>query len=209
MLTTAYGSAGIALAAATAMLLITSRSLILTMFSTLTVAFVLCSVTATLVSLGWTLGFLESICFAILIGISCDFVLHFAHSYASLEGDRSREERTKYAIIHMGPSILAAAFTTMASAIIMNFTVITFFQKFGLILLMTVIQATGASFLIFCALNLCFGPTNPTYLYDKVVAKLCTKSTPSSFDKDDDGDEESNLGETTRTNDTTATPKTH
>ncbi len=45
---------------------------------------------------------LESICFAILIGISCDFVIHFGHAYNHLPGDTSKQERTKFALIHMG-----------------------------------------------------------------------------------------------------------
>ena len=107
MLSTAYSSAGIALAAAAAVLLLSSRSFVLTFFATLTIGYVLVSVTAMLVGIGWTLGFLESICFAILIGVSADFVIHFSHTYASLPGNASREERTKHALIKMGPSILA------------------------------------------------------------------------------------------------------
>lgn len=63
--------------AAAAVILFSSRSFILTLFATVTVGYVLTSVTALLVAAGWTLGFLESILFAILIGISCDFVIHF------------------------------------------------------------------------------------------------------------------------------------
>ena len=71
---------------------------------------------------------MESICFAILIGISVDFVIHFSHAYVSLPGNVPKEERTLHAMIQMGPSILAAAVTTMAGALCMLFTVITFFQ---------------------------------------------------------------------------------
>jgi len=189
MLATAYGSAGIALGAAAAMLLLTSRSLVLTLFSTSTVAYVLVSVTATLVSLGWTLGFLESICFAILIGISCDFVLHFSHAYASKEGEVSREERTKFALIYMGPSILAGAFTTLASACIMLGTVISFFQKFAVILFMTVVQATIGCFIVFVALVLCIGPSDPLKLYNTIVGSCGgggnnnSERSDASFDK--------------------------
>ena len=85
---------------------------------------VLTSVTATLVAFGWTLGFLESICFAILIGVSVDFVIHFCHAYSSMTGEHNRGERTKYALVTMGPSILAAAFTTIAAATVMLFTIV-------------------------------------------------------------------------------------
>jgi hypothetical protein len=79
----------------------------------------------------------------------------------------------------MGPSILAGAFTTMASAIIMLFTVITFFQKFALILFFTVIQAFVGSFIVFLTLTDCFGPSRPTALVDSVVAQ-CTKGGSNS-----------------------------
>jgi hypothetical protein len=55
MLMTAYTSAGIAMLAAAIVILMSSRSLVLTVFSTLTIGFVLTSVTAMLVAIGWTL----------------------------------------------------------------------------------------------------------------------------------------------------------
>merc|ERR1712110_59083 len=149
-------------------------SFVLTIFALITISYVLFSTTAMLVASGWTLGFLESICFAILIGISCDFVLHFCHAYAHLPGSVSRETRTKYALIRMGPSILAAAFTTIASAAIMLFTVVSFFQQFATILFFTIIQATVGSFVVFTAFADCIGPSNPTALFDKYVP--CCKS---------------------------------
>jgi hypothetical protein len=168
MLSTAYSAAGIALAGAAAVILFSSRSFTLTIFSTLTIGYVLTSVTATLVALGWTLGFLESICFAILIGVSVDFVIHLSHAYSTIPGEADRGRRTKYALIQMGPSILATAVTTILSAVIMLFTVITFFQKFALILFFTVIQASLGSFVIFLVLVDCIGPSNPTYLVDRL-----------------------------------------
>jgi predicted RND superfamily exporter protein len=115
---------------------------------------------------------LEAICFSILIGISCDFVIHFTHAYASLPGDTDRHVRTKFAVIRMGPSILAAAFTTIAAATIMLFTVISFFVKFAVILFATVVQASVGSFIVFVALADAFGPSQPTYAVDWITAKL-------------------------------------
>jgi len=175
MLSTAYGAASIALAAAAAVLFLSSRSFVLTVFATLTILYVLCSVTSTLVLMGWTLGFLESICFAILIGVSVDFVIHFCHAYSHKSGEISRHERTKDALIRMGPSILAAGVTTVSAAIIMLFTIISFFQKFALILFMTIVQATIGSFVVFLVMTDCLGPSNPTYLVDKAVEKIWCK----------------------------------
>ena len=153
------------------MILFSSRSFVLTVFSITTIGYVLTSVTAALVALGWTLGFLESICFAILIGVSVDFVIHFGYAYAKKPGDVSRGERTKFALIRMGPSVLAAAFTSVAAGTVMLFTIITFFQKFALILLMTILQATLGSFVVFLVLTDVIGPSNPTYLVDRMCGR--------------------------------------
>lgn len=167
---TAYSAAGIALAASAAIILFSSHSVVLTIFSTVTILFILLSVTAILVGLGWNLGFLESICFSILIGVSVDFVIHFNHAYVHHKGEIPREERTRYAMVTMGPSILATAGTTFFSAIVMLFCTITFFNKFALVLFFTIVMATIASFVVFITLTNCFGPTNPTYMVDKCLS---------------------------------------
>jgi len=180
MFNTAMGSAAIALAAAAAIILLSSRSIVMTIFSVVSVGYVLTSVTATMVAIGWTLGFLESICFSILIGVSVDFVIHFSHAYVALEGEVDRSERTKFALVHMGPSILAAAVTTFAGAVIMLFCVVTFFQKFALVLFLTIIQSTLGSFVIFLTMADCLGPSEPTYMVDTLIARCRGK--PDSSD---------------------------
>jgi multidrug efflux pump subunit AcrB len=185
MLQSAYSSAGIALIGAAGIIFLSSRSLVMTFFATLSIGYVLASVTATLVAMGWTLGFLEAINFSILIGVSVDFVIHFSHAYASLPGIVDREVRAKHALIQMGPSILAAAFTTVISAVVMLFTEIIFFQKFALILFFTIVQATLASFVVFLVLCVCFGPSNPTYLVDSVVARCFKQNKEQNEQKDE------------------------
>lgn len=167
---TAYGAAGISLGASAIIILLSSRSMILTLFSTVTIFYILVSVTAILVGLGWTLGFLESVCFSILIGVSVDFVIHFNHAYVHYKGEVPRTERSKYAMVTMGPSILSTAGTTFFSAVVMLFCRITFFNKFALVLFFTMIMATAASFIVFITLTNCFGPTDPTYFVDKCLS---------------------------------------
>ena len=75
----------------------------------------------------------------------------------------------------MGPSILAAAFTTFASATVMLFCQVTFFTKFALILLMTILHATGGSFIVYLVLTDCFGPSEPTKLVDSLVRRCVGK----------------------------------
>mmetsp|Transcript_523 Transcript_523/g.787 ORF Transcript_523/g.787 Transcript_523/m.787 type:complete len:1071 (-) Transcript_523:157-3369(-) len=175
MLSTAVGAALIAIAFSGVVVLFSSRSLVLTLFSGVCITYVLAATTASLVSLGWELGFLESVCFAILVGISCDFVIHFGHAYIHFKGDVDRRERTKYAVLHMGPSILAAAATTVSSALVMLFCKVVFFTKFAMILLMTIVHATIGSFVIYIVLNDLFGPSQPTKLIDGLLLRCGKK----------------------------------
>lgn len=124
---------------------------------------------------------LESVCFAILIGVSCDFVIHFGHAYSHLPGEHSRHERSKYALLRMGPSVLAAAITTFCAALIMLFTVITFFQKFAQILLCTVVMATVGSMFVFTALADAMGPSKPTECVDSMF-KCCHKKSENTIE---------------------------
>jgi len=63
MFQTAMGSAAIAISASAAIIAFSSRSLIMTLFSVISVAYVLASVTAMMVAFGWRLGFCKCICF--------------------------------------------------------------------------------------------------------------------------------------------------
>jgi len=179
MLRTATGAAGIAIGFSAIIVLFSSRSLQLTIFAGVCILYVLVAATATLVSLGWQLGFVESVCFAASIGISCDFVIHFGHAYISSPGYRPREERTKHAVTHMGPSIMASAFTTFSTAVIMLFCQIVFFTKFAQMLLMTIIHAIIGSFVVYLVLNDTFGPAEPTKFIDNICASLRGKNDKS------------------------------
>jgi len=182
MLKTAYGAAGIALVCAAVVVFVSSRSFVLTLFAGVSIIYVLVATTACLIALGWELGFLESILFAILIGISCDFVIHFGHAYTMYTGSVLRRHRSHFALTHMGPSILAAAFTTFAAAVVMIFTEITFFYKFAVMLFMTIIHSVIGCMVVFLVLCDCFGPAEPTKGYDTIKAMMFGKA--SKNDKD-------------------------
>eukprot|EP01051_Picozoa_sp_SAG22_P000261 SAG22_NODE_6_length_41368_cov_49.702222_4_plen_209_part_00 len=90
----------------------------------------------TVVLMGWRLGIMESTNVAILIGISVDFVVHFAHAFvhpptAELHGTR---ERVRHSLTTMGISVAAAATTTFLSALVLSMCTLTFFTKFGVFL---------------------------------------------------------------------------
>lgn len=170
MLFTAYVGTAIALSAVFVVLLCSCRSLRVTCFAVITIADILLTVSMLLTLSGWTLGFLEAICFAILVGMSSDFVLHFSHAYCSPPGVVDRHIRTSRALLSMGPSILAAAITTIAAAIVLLFAQISFFRRFAVILLYTLTTGLVASMVLFFVLTDTFGPAEPTVLVDGLVA---------------------------------------
>jgi hypothetical protein len=93
-----------------------------------------------------------------------------------LPGNVNRGEKTRYALLEMGPSILASAFTTIAGATIMLFTVISFFEKFAVVLFLTILQAIAGSFIVFLTSTDCFGPAEPTTIYRYMVDLLWATS---------------------------------
>ena len=101
---------------------------VVTCFSVAAIFSILASVVACVVGMGWTLGFLEGICFSILIGLSVDFVIHIGQGYveAGEEGVAAgvvftRHERSKRALAAMGFPVLSAGVTTLCSAIVLFF----------------------------------------------------------------------------------------
>jgi len=183
MVKTAVSAGLISLAFAFVIVIFSSKSLTLTLVSVGTIFFILAASSATLVGFGWELGFLESVCFSILIGISCDFIIHFGHAYKHFEGNVDRRLRARFAVVDMGPSILAAALTTVAAACVMLFCSTPFFTKFATILLVTILYATVGSFIFFVVLVDLFGPAEPTKLFDACWNRITGKKKDEETEK--------------------------
>jgi len=66
----------------------------------------------------------------------------------------------------MGPSILAAAVTTLMAASVMLICTTPFFTKFATILLVTISYAMIGSFVFYVILIDLFGPAEPTKVFD-------------------------------------------
>jgi predicted RND superfamily exporter protein len=69
MFWSAVGSAAIAVLASAIVILLSSRSFVMTLFSVICVAYVLASTTALMVAAKWTLGFCKC-CFGLLVRLS-------------------------------------------------------------------------------------------------------------------------------------------
>jgi predicted RND superfamily exporter protein len=154
----AYYSGMTTLIVVSLVVLTSTLNLLTTFYATIAVMAVLVLVVGTVVASGWELGFLEAICFAILIGLSCDFVLHMAHAYSS-STQATRDGKSHDAISKMGPTIFAAAMTTTATGAVMFLCTITFFQRFGTILLLTMVYSIVIAVFFFLAATNLAGPT--------------------------------------------------
>ena len=156
-----YLSIVTALICVSTVVLLSTLNLLTTLYVAATVAGVLMLVVGTCVGMGWELGFLEGICFAILIGLSCDFVLHMAHAYQA-SPEFTRQDKSRDALTRMGPPIFAAALSTAATGAVMYACTILFFNRFGTILLLTMVYSILTSIFFYLALTNAAGPQKHT-----------------------------------------------
>ena len=168
----ALESAFVVLGCAAVVILLSCRSIELLLFSCISILYVLVAATASLAGMGWSLGIFESLLFGLLVGLGSDFVLHFTHAYSMLPGKINKQLRMKHAILHMGPSVLGSAATTMSTAIIMLFCQIVTLEKFATMMIMTMVHSLIGSFVIFSVLCSCFGPAEPTKTVDFIQNKV-------------------------------------
>ena len=171
----ALESSLIVISGAALVILSTSRSLTLALFSGISILYVLVAATASLAAMGWSLGLFESILFAILVGLGSDFIMHFAHAYSMIPGKVNKRVRMKHAILHMGPSVLGSAATTLSTAIIMLFCEVATLEQFATMMVMTMVHSLIGSFVIFSVLCLCFGPAEPAKSFDFIRNKVMSR----------------------------------
>merc|ERR1712107_375007 len=92
-----------------------------------------------------------------VIGLSVDYVVHMADAYLEAMAE-DRVSRTKDMLAKMGSAVVSGAGTTIGASFCMCWCYITFFQKFGLIILFTVCQSLITSIVFFTALMALMGP---------------------------------------------------
>ena len=107
--------------------------------------------------LGWHLGAAETIAAVIIIGFSVDYCVHLANAYMESEGG-SRVEKMRDSLGTMGISVTAGAVTTFLSGVWLWGCVITFFNKFGLIVMLSMVIAVSVTFMLYVPLLDALGP---------------------------------------------------
>ena len=162
----AYSAAGLTLILAAAVIFCGTANALVTLYSVVAIFCILAATVACVVAMGWTLGFLEGVCFSILIGLSVDFVIHVGQAYveAAERGARERgrppgrEHCAERAIATMGFPVVSAGVTTFCSAIVLFFCQITFFNKFGTIVALSMAFALAVTFAMYLPMLDLAGP---------------------------------------------------
>ena len=123
----------------------------------------------------YTFGAIEAVGVTVFVGMSVDYALHVAHGYHN-SGAKTRFEKVRDTLTHLGVSILGGALTTGGSAVFLLFCKIYFFLQLGTMMMLN----TGLALLFalgwLCALLMILGPTTPLfslYFYIKLPFYFC------------------------------------
>ena len=155
--TSAFVGIAVGLVLSFLIILFSTLNILIALYCTITIGGIVAVFLGIIVSMGWTLGIIESISTTIIAGLSVDFVTHLANSYNE-SPYTTRFERTRGALIEMGTSVLSAALTTLGSAGFLLLTVVIFFQRYGISLFITIFTSMVYAFGFYIALSMIAGP---------------------------------------------------
>ena len=113
----------------------------------------------------YTFGAIEAVGVTVFIGMSVDYALHIAHGYHSSQ-HKTRLEKVRATLTHLGVSILGGAITTGGSAVFLLFCKIYFFLQLGTMMLLNTTYALIYSLGWLCCMLILIGPTSKIcYIY--------------------------------------------
>merc|ERR1712139_608313 len=146
-----------ALGFASIVLLLATRNIVVAFSAIVSIVSIVCSVMALMYCMGWKLGVIEALVLVMVIGLSVDYVVHMADAYLEAPAE-DRFGRTKFMLVRMGLAVVNGGITTIGAAGFMCACYITFFQKFGIVILATVFQSLVTALFFFSAMMALFGP---------------------------------------------------
>ena len=140
-------------------LLITTLNVFLSLIAIVAIGAVVTCVIGTIVSIGWTLGIIESICLTIVVGLSVDYPAHMVESYNEVSSRKgTRFNRTRLSLTRVGISIFFAFISSFVSGCFLLGTEIIFFYKFGIFIILVVFYAIIWALLAVPSMFSLFGP---------------------------------------------------
>merc|ERR1719217_1866755 len=171
----AFIGMAMALGFASIVLLIATRNVVVALCAIASITSIVSSVMAFMFCLGWRLGVLEALVLVMVIGLSVDYVVHMADAYLEAPAE-DRLERTRFMLVRMGLAVVNGGVTTIGAAGFMCACYITFFQKFGIVILATVFQSLVHALFFFSAMMALFGPEGTS---GKISLGLCREKCSS------------------------------
>eukprot|EP01128_Nolandella_sp_AFSM9_P009260 TRINITY_DN587_c0_g1_i3.p1 TRINITY_DN587_c0_g1~~TRINITY_DN587_c0_g1_i3.p1 ORF type:complete len:1001 (-),score=200.14 TRINITY_DN587_c0_g1_i3:470-3322(-) len=170
-------------------LIICTNDILLTLWAFLSIAGIVASILGIMVMVGWKLGIIESICVAILAGLSVDYIVHLAVAFRETEitkaerqsGKPMRYLRVRNAVTELGISVLSAAITTLLSAALLLFTQVLFFVKFGQFMMIAIACAVVWAFGCFISFLFVWVPSRPPSFAPACFACYSHLSIASTF----------------------------
>jgi len=139
-------------------LFLSSGSIFVAGYATMTVAFITFSVLGfAKIAFGFSLGIGEAIAGNIVIGLSVDYTLHLSHAYMEAT-DETREAKLVHAATMMGVTVVGGAITTFCSSLFMLACQLTFFARMCTLLSCTIGFSICYAFLFFMPVMALVGP---------------------------------------------------
>ncbi|XP_076099747.1 protein dispatched homolog 1-like [Mytilus galloprovincialis] len=155
-------------------LTITTLNVVIGFLATICITMITVVVVGLIPLIGWKLGVLESINLSLIVGLSVDYVVHFAEAYRTSPFTH-RKGRVKSMLEAMGLSVLSGAITTFGAAVFMLFAEIQFSYQFGIFVMCTIGTSFMFSFLLFPAFMASWGPEGNTGSIPAIVKALKLK----------------------------------
>eukprot|EP01062_Namystynia_karyoxenos_P079059 TRINITY_DN8268_c0_g1_i1.p1 TRINITY_DN8268_c0_g1~~TRINITY_DN8268_c0_g1_i1.p1 ORF type:complete len:1375 (+),score=357.87 TRINITY_DN8268_c0_g1_i1:276-4127(+) len=156
----------------------------------------LCGVVGSVLGLiwviGWQLGTIESISMTILVGLSVDYVVHFAVHFSETTQEK-RKLKTLETVQGMGATVLGGMATSAGASIMLVACWLQFFYKFGIFFLLTILFSWLWAMFVFLPLLSLVGPEGPRHgeccslrpLVDRCWQSVCPgKSKEESYQND-------------------------
>ncbi|XP_063427252.1 protein dispatched homolog 1-like [Mytilus trossulus] len=155
-------------------LTITTLNVVIGFLATICITMITMVVVGLIPLIGWKLGVLESINLSLIVGLSVDYVVHFAEAYRT-SPFTDRKGRVKSMLEAMGLSVLSGAITTFGAAVFMLFAEIQFSYQFGIFVMCTIGTSFLFSFLLFPAFMASWGPEGNTGSIPAIVKAMKLK----------------------------------
>ncbi|VDI79206.1 Hypothetical predicted protein [Mytilus galloprovincialis] len=174
LVTSAVRGVVIGISIAFPILTITTLNVVIGFLATICITMITVVVVGLIPLIGWKLGVLESINLSLIVGLSVDYVVHFAEAYRTSPFTH-RKGRVKSMLEAMGLSVLSGAITTFGAAVFMLFAQIQFSYQFGIFVMCTIGTSFLFSFLLFPAFMASWGPEGNTGSIPAIVKALKLK----------------------------------